>query len=139
MLMTSRVIHGRRAGHRMPRRTLTSPLHLPLPMSILVQYPHGMTRQEHASLSSAAAGQRCMSLTCAAACSSVSREYRERLASSRHGRASCLAPSSYMLSPLINGQQRGRASSAALPPSRPAPCITTNNSTRLVYASHQTI
>ncbi len=71
-----RGIYGRRAGHDMPRRTLTSPIHLPLPMSILVQYPHGMTRQEHASLS-CAEGQRCMSLTSTAACSSgIRRETR---------------------------------------------------------------
>ena len=76
MLMTCRGIYGRRAGHGMPRRTLTSPLYLPLPMSILVEYADGMTRQEHASLTSAA-GQRCMSLTCAAACSSgIRRETR---------------------------------------------------------------
>jgi hypothetical protein len=69
MVMTSRGINSRRPGDRMPRSTLTSPLHLPLPMSILVQYPHGITRQEHASLTSAA-GQRCMSLTSAASSSS---------------------------------------------------------------------
>jgi hypothetical protein len=44
----------------------------------------------------------------------------------------CLTPSSYMLSPLISGLQRGGASSAALPPSRTAPCITTHICTRLV-------
>ena len=76
MLMTSRGIYGRPAGHRTPRRTLTSPLYLPLPMSILVQYAHGMTRQEHASLT-CGPGQRCMSLTFAAACSSgIRRETR---------------------------------------------------------------
>ena len=76
MLMTSRGIYGRRAGHGMPRRTLTSPLYLPLPMSILVEYADGMTRQEHASLTSAA-GQRCMSLTSAAPSSSgIRRETR---------------------------------------------------------------
>jgi hypothetical protein len=124
MLMTSWGIYGRKAGHRMPRRTLTSPLHLPLPMSILVQYPRGMTRQEHASLS-CAAGQRCMSLTCTAASSSGIRR-ETRLGWSRDVRDSCLTPSSYMLSPLLSGLQRGGASSAALPPSRTAPCITTH-------------
>ncbi len=60
----------------MTRRNLTSPLYLPLPMSVLVEYPDGMTRQEHASLTSAA-GDRCMSLTCAAACScGIRRETR---------------------------------------------------------------
>jgi hypothetical protein len=94
MLMTSRGIYGRRAGHRMPRRTLTSPLHLPLPMSILVQYPHGITRQEHASLS-CAAGQRCMSLTCAAPSSSGIR--RE---TSLVKRRACLLPRTVILDAL---------------------------------------
>jgi hypothetical protein len=43
-------------------------------------------------------------------------EYREGLGWSRDARASRLATSSYMLSPLKSGLQRGGASSAALPP-----------------------
>ena len=54
----------------------TRPLYLPLPMYILVEYPHRMTRQEDESLT-CGAGERCMSLTCAAACSSgIRRETR---------------------------------------------------------------
>ncbi len=91
MVMSSRGIYGRRAGHGMPRRTLTSPLYLPLPMSILVQYPHAMTRQEHASLTSAA-GQRCMSLTCAAPSSSAIRRETGLLK-----RRACLLPRTVIL------------------------------------------
>jgi hypothetical protein len=91
MLMTCRGIYGRRAGHGMPRRTLTSPLYLPLPMSILVEYAHGMTRQEHACFTSAA-GQRCMSLTCAAPSSSGIR--RE---TSLVKRRACLLPLTVIL------------------------------------------
>jgi hypothetical protein len=76
MLMSSSGIYGSPAGHRMPRRTLTSPLYLPLPISILIEYADGMTRQEHASLT-CAAGERRMSLTCAAASSpGIRRETR---------------------------------------------------------------
>ncbi len=62
--------------HRSRRPSSNRPLYLPLPTSILVEYAVGMTRQEHASLT-CAPGQRCMSLICAAACSSgIRRETR---------------------------------------------------------------
>ena len=102
MLMTSRGIYGRRAGHGMPRRTLTSPLSLPLPMSVLVEYADGMTRQEHASLTSAA-GQRCMSLTCAAPSSSGIR--RE---TSLVKRRACLLPRT-MLAHALSSPKRPAA------------------------------